>query len=286
MLRHSVKTGELVAAAPFLKWAGGKARLLSALDKHIPLFSRYFEPFLGGGSLFFYLTSRFRFSAFLSDANNDLVITYNTVKSDVKGLISVLQKHETRYRKDPVAYYYKLRSARPTGNLDVSARFIMLNKTCYNGLYRVNRSGFFNVPIGRYKNPVICDIDRLNRASAAMNYSNALIAASCYKEALNKAHKGDFVYLDPPFHPISSTANFVDYTRAGFGDKDQLELSEMFVELDRRGCKVLLSNSNTEVIRKLYAEFEQHTVKVGRAINCNGYARAGYSELLIRNYTP
>lgn len=286
MLRQALKSRGPVVAAPFVKWAGGKTRLLPDLDAHIPQFSRYFEPFLGGGALFFHLASRAKFSAFLSDANSDLVITYNVVKNDVEDLIALLQKHEARYRKDPVAYYYRLRSARPSGNLGVAARFIALNKTCYNGLYRVNRSGMFNVPIGRYRNPVICDMDRLQRASAALNYSKAQVVACGYKEALKKARKGDFVYLDPPFHPLSPTANFVDYTRNGFGEKDQQELAEVFLELDRRRCRVLLSNSDTELMRKLYSGFEQQQVRVGRAISCNASARTGYRELLVRNYTP
>jgi DNA adenine methylase len=284
MLRQALKSSAQVAAAPFVKWAGGKTQLLPYLDSHIPQFSRYFEPFLGGGALFFHLASRAEFSAFLSDANSDLVVTYNAVKNDIDGLIALLQKHEARYRKDPVAYYYRLRSARPSDNLEVAARFVALNKTCYNGLYRVNKSGMFNVPIGRYKNPVICDVDRLQRASAALK--RAQVVACSYKEALNKARKGDFVYLDPPFHPLRSTANFVDYTRTGFGEKDQQELADTFRELDRRGCKVLLSNSDTKLTRELYSGFEQHRVRVGRAISCNASARTGYSELLVRNYTP
>jgi DNA adenine methylase len=284
MLRQALKSSSPVAAAPFVKWAGGKTQLLPHLDSHIPQFSRYFEPFLGGGALFFHLASRSKFPAFLSDANSDLVVTYNAVKNDVDGLIVLLQKHEARYRKDPAAYYYRLRSARPSGNLGVAAQFIALNKTCYNGLYRVNKSGMFNVPIGRYKNPAICDIGKLKSASAALN--RAQVVACGYKEALKKPTKGDFVYLDPPFHPLSPTANFVDYTRNGFGEKDQQELAETFRELDRRGCKVLLSNSNTKLTRELYSGFEQHRVRVGRAISCIASARTGYSELLVCNYTP
>jgi DNA adenine methylase len=282
---QALKPGALVAAAPFVKWAGGKTQILPDLDTHIPQFVRYFEPFLGGGALFFYLASRAKFSAFLTDANSDLAITYNAVKNDVDGLIALLQKHGARYKKDSVAYYYKLRSARPSSDLKVAARFIALNKTCYNGLYRVNRSGMFNVPIGRYKNPVICDIDKLRRASAALNYSKAQIVACSYKDALKKPRKGDFVYLDPPFNPLSPTANFVNYTRNGFAEKDQRELASMFKELDRRGCKLLLSNSDTELTKELYSEFEQHKIRVSRAISCDSSARTGYNELLVRNYT-
>jgi len=285
MQRQTLKS-DVPAAAPFVKWAGGKTQLLHDLDAHIPEFSRYFEPFLGGGALFFHLSSKFRFSAFLSDANSELVDTYYAVKNNVDGLIALLDKHETKYMNDPITYYYRLRSENPIGSLETAARFIVLNKTCYNGLYRVNKSGRFNVPMGRYKNPVICDKDRLSRASAALNYSKAQLVVRSYKEALKKARKDDFVYLDPPFNPLSSTAHFVDYTKSGFSEKDQEELAQVFKELDSKKCKVLLSNSDTEFTRKLYSGFEQHRVRVGRAISCKGFSRTGYSELLVRNYTP
>jgi DNA adenine methylase len=272
------------AAAPFVKWAGGKTQLLHRLDAHIPQFSRYFEPFLGGGALFFHLSSRLQFNAHLSDANRDLVNAYNAVKNDVEGLIALLEKHERNYRRDPAGYYYRLRSERPAGSLEAAARFIALNKTCYNGLYRVNRSGEFNVPIGRYKNPPICDTDQLYSASAALNSSGARIVASDYRQALRKAREGDFVYLDPPFYPLSRTANFVDYTSDGFGGQDQAELAQVFRELDRKGCKVLLSNSDTKMTRELYSGFELRSLRVLRAISCKGSERTGYRELLVRNY--
>jgi DNA adenine methylase len=273
------------AAAPFIKWAGGKTQLLHRLDALVPKFTRYFEPFLGGGALFFHLaSSRPRFSAHLSDANRDLVNAYNVVKSDVEGLIELLVKHERNHRKGPAEYYYRLRSAQPDGSLEAAARFIALNKTCYNGLYRVNRSGTFNVPIGRYKNPTICDKNQLRSASAALKHSDARIVASDYRQALKKAREGDFVYLDPPFNPLSRTANFVDYTRSGFGKDDQFELAQIFRELDRKGCKVLLSNSDTKLTRELYSGFEQRRMRVLRAISCKGSARTGYRELSVRNY--
>ncbi len=284
---QAVKSQSRPRAAPFVKWAGGKTQLLPKLDRHIPSqFTRYFEPFLGGGALFFHLASRLQFSAHLSDANRELVNAYNVVKRDVEGLICLLEKHERNYMRAPAEYYYQLRSAQIEGDLESAARFIALNKTCYNGLYRVNRSGEFNVPIGRYKNPAICDKDQLRSASVALNYSDAKIVAGDYKQALRKAHQGDFVYLDPPFNPLSATANFVDYTKNGFGKKDQIELARVFRELDHRGCKVLLSNSDTKLTRELYSGFDQSRVRVLRAISCKGSARTGYWELLIRNYAP
>jgi DNA adenine methylase len=274
------------AAAPFVKWAGGKTQLLHRLDALVPQFERYFEPFLGGGALFFHLASRLDFAAHLSDANGDLVNAYSVVKSDVEGLIALLERHERSYRKAPAEYYYGLRSEKPGGRVEAAARFIALNKTCYNGLYRVNRSGEFNVPIGRYKNPTICDREQLRAASAALNRSDARLSVADYGQALKKAREGDFVYLDPPFHPLSRTANFVDYTKSGFGEGDQVGLAHVFRDLDRRGCRVLLSNSDTRLTRELYAGFGQRRAQVLRAINCKGSGRTGYCELLVFNYAP
>lgn len=272
------------AAAPFVKWAGGKTQLLSVLGAHVPQFDRYFEPFLGGGALFFRLASRQQFAARLSDANAELVNTYNVVKGDVESLIKALERHEKGYHKSPARYYYRLRSEQPGDSLEAAARFIVLNKTCYNGLYRVNRSGKFNVPIGRYRNPAICDSDQLRAASAALNHSGARIEVSDYRQALKKAQAGDFVYLDPPFRPLSRTANFVDYTKDGFDDRDQVELARIFRDLDKKGCMVLLSNSNTKFMRDLYSGFEQKSARVLRAINCKGSMRTGHRELLVSNY--
>jgi DNA adenine methylase len=272
-------------ATPFVKWAGGKSQLLPKISVHIPQFTRYFEPFLGGGALFFNLASRLQFAAYLSDANGDLVNAYSAVKNDVEGLIALLKRHERDYRKAPTEYYYRLRSAQSDGTLEAAARFIALNKTCYNGLYRVNRSGAFNVPIGRYRNPTICDMEQLRNASAALNSSDARIVACDYKQAVRKAREGDFVYFDPPFNPLSSTAHFVDYTKNGFGERDQIELATAFRELDHKGCKVLLSNSDTKMVRDLYSGFEQHKVRALRAISCKGTSRTGFREILVSNFT-
>lgn len=273
------------AAAPFVKWAGGKSQLLPRIDAHIPQFTKYFEPFLGGGALFFRLASRLQFAAYLSDANGELVNAYNAVKNDVEGLIALLTRREREYKKAPAEYYYRLRSAQPDGSMEAAGRFIALNKTCYNGLYRVNRSGAFNVPIGRYRNPTICDKEQLRNASAALNYSHARIVACDYKQALRKAREGDFVYIDPPFNPLSTTAHFVGYTKNGFGERDQIELAQAFRELDSKGCKVLLSNSDTKLVRDLYSGFEQRKVRVLRAISCKGSGRTGYREILVSNFT-
>ncbi len=273
---------------PFLKWAGGKTQLLPELDRHIPTdFARYFEPFLGGGAFFFYLVSakNLQFTAYLSDVNEELVNAYKVVKDDAEELIVLLRSHEKHYKMNPHEYYYKLRAEiKSKNNTERAARFITLNKTCYNGLYRVNRNGMFNVPIGRYKNPLICDSKNLHNVSLALRYSKAHIVVSDYTDILEQAGHDDFVYLDPPYRPTSSTANFTGYTNEGFTDADQKQLLDTFKKLDRRGCKVLLSNSNTPFVRELYQEFSIKEVSALRAINCKGSKRTGHTELLIRNY--
>ncbi len=275
---------------PFVKWAGGKSQLVPELDLMIPSkFNRYFEPFLGGGAMFFHLISdrNMRFTAYLSDINAELITAYKVVKNNVIELIELLKRHQREYNKNPLEYYYKLRDEiKPVTEIDRTARFIALNKTCFNGLYRVNRNGIFNVPMGRYKNPLICDASNLENISKALRYSKAAIKVNDYKSALLKAEKDDFIYLDPPYHPTSPTANFTGYSDNGFGDNDQLQLAKLFVELNNRKCNVLLSNSDTPLIRKLYSDFSSRIkeVNVSRVINCKASRRSGHKELLISNY--
>ncbi len=274
-------------ASPFLKWAGGKTQLLDELGLHIPRFETYFEPFLGGGALFFYLASGLSsFRAHLSDLNPELVNAYQAVKNNVNELIDLLGRHEIDYATQPKSFYYRLRNEKPSGKLEKAARLVALNKTCYNGLYRVNSAGEFNVPIGRYKNPTICNAQALRIASSALARTKATVRVGDYAEVLKEALKGDFVYLDPPFVPLSKTAKFVDYTKAGFSERDQLELAAVFRKLHGKRCKVLLSNSDTKLARELYSDFDQFRVKAARSISCKGAARTGYTELLVRNYTP
>jgi DNA adenine methylase len=255
-----------------------------------PKFNRYFEPFLGGGAMFFHLISdkNMRFTAYLSDINAELITAYKVVKNNVNELIEILKRHEREYNRNPSKYYYKLRDEiKPVTDIDKTARFIALNKTCFNGLYRVNRNGIFNVPMGRYKNPLICDITNLENVSNALKYSKAAIGGSDYKTALLKPEKEDFIYLDPPYHPASPTANFTGYSDCGFGDNDQLALSKIFAELNDKKCKVLLSNSDTPFIRKLYSDFSGYIkeVNVSRVINSKASRRLGHKELLISNYS-
>lgn len=273
---------------PFIKWAGGKGRLIPQIIRLIPpRFTRYFEPFLGGGAVFFHLPSLDR-NAFLSDMNYELINAYKVIRNHVEQLIPVLIYHQNEYNKSPKKYYYHLRdSTNDINKINKAARFIALNKTCYNGLYRVNKKGLFNVPIGRYKNPHICDADNLRKMSVVLKKSGSYLGVSDYKKILvEKAEKDDFVYLDPPFHPISNTANFTNYTNNGFTFEDQKELATIFNDLAGKGCKVLLSNSNTEEIKRLYSNYSHLTqvITVNRSINAIASKRVGHTELLIRNY--
>ena len=292
MRMERVKDRELLyqtpGCHPFVKWAGGKGQLMPQIIRLIPTsFARYFEPFLGGGAVFFQIASSDR-NAFLSDINTELIDAYKVIKNHVEELIPALIYHQNQYNKSPKKYYYYLRdSTRVMNKIDKVARFIALNKTCYNGLYRVNRNGLFNVPIGRYKNPIICDADNLRNTSVVLKRSGSYLGVSDYKKILGeKAEKDDFVYLDPPFYPISNTANFTSYTNNGFSLDDQKELATIFHELARKGCKVLLSNSNTEEIRRLYSNYSHLTqvINVNRSINAIASKRVGHTELLIRNY--
>jgi DNA adenine methylase len=275
--------------SPFVKWAGGKTQLLNELDPFIPKdFDRYFEPFLGGGAMFFHLTAMNRpFRAYLTDKNRDLINAYNVIKNDVQTLISLLKKNQQAFRDRRDEYYYKLRKeTKFVSEAERAARFITLNKTCFNGLYRVNKNGEFNVPIGSYKNPLICDASNLEKVSINLKFADAQIKTLDYKEALEMAKKGDFIYLDPPYDPASSTANFRSYTETGFGNDDQKELRDIFDKLDRKGCRLILSNSDTPFIRELYSGYKKYLKSVDalRIINCKATRRKGHKELVIRNF--
>jgi DNA adenine methylase len=272
---------------PFVKWVGGKRQLLRQFrdmglyppDAFNPLTNTYFEPFVGGGAVFFDLLPK---KAELSDLNNELVTTYNVIKNDVDGLIKSLKKH--KYEKE---YYLEVRAKDPKmlSDLDVASRFIFLNRTCFNGMYRVNSKGGFNVPFGKYTNPMICDEENLHKVSKALQ--KVTIQNQDYKAILKKAKKGDFVYFDPPYYPVSKTASFTSYTANSFLDKEQTELRDTFVELNKRGCFVMLSNSDTPFINKIYSgikDVKVSKVSAGRAINSNAAKRGKVSEVLVTNY--
>ncbi|MGD1906567.1 MAG: DNA adenine methylase [Leptolyngbyaceae cyanobacterium] len=265
---------------PFLKWAGGKGRLIQQYQPYFPQqIRRYYEPFLGGGAIFFHLSDRFG-SAMLADINAELVNVYQCVQRQVEPLIQRLQEHHSRHEPD---YYYDVRAQALSDPLGRAARLIYLNKTCFNGLYRENAKGCFNVPIGRYKNPKICDSATLRLASEGLQRSQ--IICDPFDAVLEQAwHKDDFVYFDPPYHPISTTSSFTRYNRYGFTVADQTRLRDTFVELAKRGVKVMLSNSDCEFIRELYEGFPMREIQAARAINVNARRRGKISELLITSY--
>lgn len=260
---------------PFLKWAGGKRQLLSALLEHAPPDApRYFEPFLGGGALFFALAPR---RAVLADVNDRLIRTFRGVRDGVDEVVRLLRGY--RYDKE---FFYRFREADIDSASDgeVAAWFIYLNKTAYNGLYRVNRENRFNVPFGRYANPTICDESTLRACSAALAGVDLLVED--FESAAARAARGDFVYFDPPYVPLSATSSFTSYTSRGFGEAEQKRLRDTAAKLKGRGVRVLLSNSASSMVRELYARgFRLTEVPATRSVNSNGAARGAIAELLI-----
>lgn len=264
---------------PFIKWAGGKRRLLEQYSTLFPAenkIRRYFEPFLGGGAVFFYLRPA---KAVLSDLNADLINCYRMVKEHPEELIDKLAQHKTSEK-----YFYTQREIDPhdLAPVDRASRFIYLNKTCYNGLYRVNKQGQFNVPFGRYKQPAICDRDAIRAASKALQHTQ--LKVSGFEKSVENARKGDFIYFDPPYAPLTPTASFTSYTASNFFAEDQAKLSKLYRNLHARGCFVMLSNSDTALVRELYKDFEIVTVRCPRSINSNAFARGPITELVIKNY--
>lgn len=268
-------------AAPIVKWAGGKTKLVNELLARVPAsFVRYHEPFVGGGALFFQLSPR---SAVLSDLNADLIGTYETVRDDVEGVIRLLERHRRLHSE---AHYYAVRDAwndhaAQMSRIERAAAFLYLNKTCYNGLWRVNRSGAFNVPMGRYANPTIYHADALRAAARAL--SCATLSTAPFEAVLDHAGPGDFVYFDPPYVPASETADFTSYTADRFDMADQERLARVFRELDDRGCAVMLSNSDTPLVRRLYAGYRIDRVFCPRAINSRPDARTPVAEVIVTN---
>jgi DNA adenine methylase len=276
------------SARPFLKWVGGKQQLLTQFDNFFPQsIERYFEPFVGGGAVFFHLMTIGRLSGpvFLFDKNEELVNAYRTVRDNVGELIAELATHQERHSKE---HYYETRNRDrqgvPMSDVARAARTIYLNKTCYNGLYRVNTSGQFNVPMGSYKNPQVLNENVLRDASAALQ--SASIEARDFREVIDMAQAGDFFYFDPPYDPLSKTASFTGYTANDFQDGDQRDLAEVFRQLTEKGCLCMLSNSSTPFIRELYQGFRitMKTVQARRAVNSKGNGRGAIEEVVVRNY--
>src|SRR3989338_1584316 len=266
-----------------IKWAGGKKQLIEQFKNIFPKkIERYFEPFLGGGSVAFHLLKSHPEikNVYLSDINKELISTYNVVKSNVEELIELLKDYKQKHNKE---FYYEMRKkdTKELNSIQIAARFIYLNKTCFNGLYRVNSKGIFNVPMGSYKNPQICNEKDLREISNLLQRDD-LISVQ-FHEAVKEAKKGDFVYFDPPYHPLKKDS-FTTYTKDKFLEKEQEKLAEVFKELDKKGCNVMLSNNDTEFIKNLYKDYDIRYVKANRMINSDASKRGAINELVITNY--
>lgn len=267
----------------FIKWAGGKSQLLEQFDK---LFQKeidyYVEPFLGSGAVFFDIKRKYNpKKVLLGDINGELINAFIVVRDNVEELIKLLKIHKENHNKD---YYYEIRAQDSTklNNIEQAARFIYLNKTCFNGLYRVNSKGKFNVPIGSYKNPSILQESILREASKLLQGADIRVLdfRDITKIDMNKA----FIYFDPPYYPLSKTSNFTSYTKYDFLEKEQKELANIFKILDKKGSKLMLSNSDHPFIESLYNGFKIARVSARRMINCDATKRGAITELIIRNY--
>lgn len=272
-----------VALRPFLKWAGGKRQLLPELLRYVPeSYGRYYEPFIGGGALLLTLQPA---QAVVSDRNPELINCYQVVKDSVGDLIEHLQQH-----RNEKTYFYTIRgwdreaAFADKTRVQRAARIIFLNKTCYNGLFRVNSKGQFNAPFGRYKNPTIADAEGLRNVSRYLNRANVTILQADFATSVADANYGDFVYFDPPYDPVSTTASFTGYSRNGFDRTEQQRLKTVVDELTRRECKVLLSNASTDFIQDLYQDYHCVCVKATRAINSKATKRGKVDEILVMNY--
>ncbi len=299
---------------PFLKWAGGKRQLLPQLRRFVPeAFGRYFEPFLGSGAFFLDLCVRGHIesrSAILSDNNADLIGCYMAVGGHVEQVIRQLRKLATAHEADGQRHYYqirderfnplrrKLRAGRRDSCVDypatLAAMFVYLNRTGFNGLYRLNASGDFNVPAGRCTNPKICDTSNLQAVASALRAPATELRHGGFDAVVSECRRGDFVYFDPPYAPVSTTSSFTSYTAQGFTDADQRRLQAVVIDLARRGCFVMLSNSTAPLITELYetssaaqdAGLRAHRVQARRAINSDASRRGQIAEYIISNVNP
>jgi len=267
----------------FVKWAGGKKQLLEQFKPFFPKkINRYIDTFVGGGAVLFYVIKHYKpKEIIISDINPELINAYKVIKNDVENLIKELRKLRKQHNKEN---YYKIRAedTKLLSPLTRASRFIYLNKTCYNGLYRVNSKGQFNVPMGSYKNPSIFSEQELREISNLLK--NVKIKKASFEKCLNWAKKGDFIYFDPPYYPLKKGKSFTTYTKDNFLDKEQKLLAEVFKKLDKKGCKVMLSNSDTDFIKGLYKEYKPKIVKARRMINCQGEGRGHINEVVVVNY--
>ncbi|HEM3172414.1 TPA: DNA adenine methylase [Streptococcus suis] len=277
-----------ILVAPVLKWVGGKRQLIEDISPLIPKqISTYVEPFVGGAAILFHLQPK---KAIINDFNDELMNVYQVIKEDPNGLIKILEKHKEANSEE---YYYETRALDRTSDYEnlskeeKAGRILYLNKTCYNGLFRVNSSGQFNAPYGKYKNPAIVNDVTIKAVSNYFNSANIKFLNGDYKEALKGLRKGTFVYFDPPYMPVSSSSNFTGYTENGFGYEKQVELRDECLKLNKRGIKFLQSNSYTPEILELYSDSSVFTIKVvqaKRSINSKSDKRGEISEVLIYNY--
>jgi DNA adenine methylase len=278
----------LVTPKPFVKWAGGKRQLIPILHQNLPeSFGTYYEPFLGGGALLFHiLTDKNGQKCSISDLNSDLVLAYTTIRDRIDALISSLKNHEKNYQKDSKSYYYSIRESNPRNEVEKTSRLIFLNRTCFNGLYRVNSKGKFNVPLGKYTNPNIINEENLRAVSSILQTNRISIKCRDFESVLRDAKKGDLIYFDPPYQPVSSTANFTSYTTKDFTYDDLTRLAELCLKLDAKGCNVLLSNSDSKEVSDIFAKntWKITRIEANRSINSNSKKRTGHFELLIKNY--
>jgi DNA adenine methylase len=300
-------------ACPFLKWAGGKSQLLGEFGRHLPVeelknrtITHYVEPFIGGGAVFFYLKERFSFDrCTIADVNDELILTYRVIRRSTQNLIGELEKLKSEYRtkneQQRESYYYEVRDAfnRDRPSMDFrhynarwigrAAQIIFLNHTCYNGLFRVNRKGGFNVPFGKYKNPEILNAGNLVEVATCLK--NTRILRGDFTRCRKYVDDQTFVYFDPPYRPLNATSSFTSYSPNGFYEKDQERLAKFFRDLDRKGARVMMSNSDPvnekpgdSFFDDLYAGYTIERVPAKRMINCNGARRGAVSELVITNY--
>ncbi len=271
--------------SPILKWVGGKRQLLDQIVPLIPEHTTYYEPFVGGGAVLFHTQPK---RAVINDSNEELINIYQVIKEQPEELIRLLDHHKENNSQE---YFYEIRSldrSRETyagiTPVERAARIIYLNKTCYNGLFRVNRAGEFNAPWGRYKNPNITNETTIRAISGYLNRAKVTVLCGDYREALKGIRKGSFVYLDPPYMPLSSSSSFTGYTAEGFGPQQQIELKRQCDLLDKRGIRFLLSNSCCDFIEDLYRDYIVERVSAKRAINAKADKRGAIDEVLVRNY--
>lgn len=276
-----MKKNRLVS--PVLKWVGGKRQLIPEIEKYIPQYTKYYEPFVGGGAVLFHLQPK---KAVINDLNSELMNVYEVIKSNVEELIEDLAKHQK-----VASYFYDIREMdrdkekySKLSSIEKASRIIYLNKTCYNGLFRVNRAGEFNTPFGNYKNPNIVNEITLRAVSNYFNKAEITFLNVDFEEAVSGIRKGSFVYFDPPYDPVSDSANFTGYNKGGFDREEQKRLKRLCDTLDKRGVKFLLSNSATDFIKDLYKDYKVEIIQAKRAINSKADLRGEVDEVLVRNY--